>query len=77
MVFEALKKDTEALRPLELTKYKNNLEQSWVMPELYQVRNIRPAFKKGFWAGLAYSAIDTYLFRGKVPWTFHHHPDLQ
>ena len=24
------------------------------------------------WGGLAYSAIDTYLFRGKAPWTLHH-----
>ena len=25
--------------------------------------------------GIAYSAIDTYLFRGKAPWTLHNHPD--
>ena len=25
--------------------------------------------------GLAYSALSTYLFRGKEPWTFHHHED--
>jgi len=24
------------------------------------------------WGGLAYSALDTYLLRGKAPWTFHH-----
>jgi electron-transferring-flavoprotein dehydrogenase len=39
------------------------------------VRNIRPSFHKGLWAGLVYSAIDTYLFRGKAPWTFHNHAD--
>ena len=41
------------------------------------MRNIRPAFAKfGLWGGLAYSAIDTYVLRGKAPWTFHHpHPD--
>jgi electron-transferring-flavoprotein dehydrogenase len=27
------------------------------------------------WAGLAYSALDTYVFRGCAPWTFHHHKD--
>ena len=29
----------------------------------------------GLWAGLAYSAFDTYVLRGRAPWTFHHHPD--
>ena len=51
--------------------------QSWVWQELSLVRNIRPAFAKfGLWGGLAYSALDTYVLRGKAPWTFHHpHPD--
>ena len=43
--------------------------------ELHRVRNIRPSFRLGMWAGLAYSAIDTYLFRGRAPWTFHNHAD--
>jgi electron-transferring-flavoprotein dehydrogenase len=51
------------------------LEQSWVWEELRRVRNIRPSFRWGLWAGLAYSAIDTYLLRGGAPWTFHHHSD--
>jgi electron-transferring-flavoprotein dehydrogenase len=51
------------------------LERSWVWDELYRVRNIRPSFRLGMWAGLAYSAIDTYLLRGKAPWTFHNHAD--
>ena len=38
-----------------------------------RVRNIRPAFAKlGMWGGLAYAGIDTYLLRGKAPWTLHH-----
>ncbi|MBS41543.1 MAG: electron transfer flavoprotein-ubiquinone oxidoreductase, partial [Rhodospirillales bacterium] len=41
----------------------------------YRVRNIRPAFRYGLWAGLIYSALDTYLFRGKAPWTFRQHAD--
>jgi electron-transferring-flavoprotein dehydrogenase len=40
-----------------------------------QVRNIRPAFKWGLWGGLAYGAIDTFVFKGKAPWTLHHHDD--
>ncbi len=37
------------------------LEQSWVWDELRRVRNIRPSFRWGLWAGLAYSALDTYV----------------
>jgi electron-transferring-flavoprotein dehydrogenase len=51
------------------------LEQSWVWDEMYRVRNIRPSFRAGLWAGLAYSAFDTYVLRGAAPWTFHNHPD--
>jgi len=57
----------------ELTSYEEKLRASWIHEELSLVRNIRPAFAKyGLWGGLAYSAIDTYLLRGKAPWTFHH-----
>jgi electron-transferring-flavoprotein dehydrogenase len=51
------------------------LEASWVWEELRRVRNIRPSFRWGLWPGLAYSALDTYLLRGRAPWTLHHHPD--
>jgi electron-transferring-flavoprotein dehydrogenase len=51
------------------------LERSWIWDELYRVRNVRPSFHMGLWGGLAYSALDTYLLRGRAPWTFHHHPD--
>ncbi len=56
----------------ECTTYTDQLTQSWLWDDLYKVRNIRPALRWGLWPGLAYSAIDTYLFRGKAPWTFHH-----
>ncbi|MDA0951712.1 MAG: electron transfer flavoprotein-ubiquinone oxidoreductase, partial [Proteobacteria bacterium] len=59
----------------EVTAYREKLEASWVWEELYKVRNIRPSFHKGFWAGLLYSAIDTILLRGRAPWTFHHKAD--
>ncbi len=51
------------------------LEQSWVWDELHRVRNIRPSFRWGLYAGLAYSAFDTYILRGAAPWTFHNHAD--
>ncbi|MBC6440926.1 MAG: electron transfer flavoprotein-ubiquinone oxidoreductase [Rhodospirillales bacterium] len=59
----------------EVTAYPEALEQSWVYDELRKVRNIRPSFHKGFWAGFIYSAIDTVLLRGHAPWTFRNRPD--
>jgi len=59
----------------EVVAYPERLRHSWVWEELYQVRNIRPSFRWGLWGGLAYSALDTYVLRGKAPWTLHHHPD--
>ena len=55
--------------------YPDALKRSWVWQQLYKVRNIRPSFRWGLWIGMLYSAIDTYLFRGYAPWTFHHHDD--
>ena len=51
------------------------LQRSWIWDELYRVRNIRPSFRLGLWGGLLYSALDTYVLRGRAPWTMHHHPD--
>jgi electron-transferring-flavoprotein dehydrogenase len=58
-----------------LNAYPEALKKSWVWDELYRVRNIRPAFRWGMLAGLLYAGLDTYLLRGRAPWTFHHHPD--
>ena len=56
-------------------KVRDALQRSWVWDELHQVRNIRPSFRLGLWGGLIYSALDTYVLRGRAPWTLHHHPD--
>jgi len=51
----------------------DKLRASWLHSELSAVRNIRPSFAKfGNFGGFLYSAVDTMLFRGKAPWTFHH-----
>ena len=55
--------------------YRAALEASWIWDELYRVRNIRPGFRWGLLPGIAYAAIDTYVLRGRAPWTFHHTPD--
>jgi electron-transferring-flavoprotein dehydrogenase len=58
-------------RPAEPPSYESRFRQSWLHDELRQVRNIRPAFAKfGLRGGLAYSAIDTYVLKGRAPWTF-------
>ncbi len=63
-------------RPAVLDSYPAALEASWVYAELKAVRNIRPAFAKwGMWGGLVNAALDTYLFRGRAPWTMTHHAD--
>ena len=59
----------------EVTTYPEKLRGTWIWDELYRVRNIRPSFRWGFWGGLVYSAIDTFLFQGKAPWTLHNHDD--
>ncbi|HEU0118041.1 MAG TPA: electron transfer flavoprotein-ubiquinone oxidoreductase [Alphaproteobacteria bacterium] len=61
----------------EVSDYRARLEKSWLWKELYEVRNIRPSFRLGLFAGLIYSAIDTYLFRGRAPWTFRNHADFK
>jgi electron-transferring-flavoprotein dehydrogenase len=56
-------------------KVRAALQRSWVWDELHRVRNIRPSFRLGLLGGLLYSALDTYVLRGRAPWTLHHHPD--
>jgi electron-transferring-flavoprotein dehydrogenase len=67
-IVELLKLKTES----ECYLYTKQIKKSWIYQELHQARNIRPAFRFGLFFGLAYSAIDAYLFRGHAPWTLHH-----
>jgi electron-transferring-flavoprotein dehydrogenase len=73
-VFDAFGDNAE-VAPREILSYADRLRSSWLWQELHQARNVRPAFHWGLWAGLAYSALDTYLFRGKAPWTLPVHAD--
>ena len=59
----------------EATAYPEALKKSWLWSELHKVRNIRPAFQKGLWAGLANGALESYILRGMSPWTLGHHKD--
>lgn len=63
-----------------LEGYDKQVRESWVGQELYSVRNVRPSFNSPFkmLGGLAYSGLDTFLLRGRTPWTFHHkHSDAE
>jgi electron-transferring-flavoprotein dehydrogenase len=71
-VFEAL---TSEQAPAVIESYAEALRNTWLWDELYRVRNIRPSFHAGLWLGVAYSAIDTYVLRGRAPWTFKNHAD--
>jgi len=62
-------------KPPLLTEYEDSVRKSWIAQELKQVRNIRPAFRWGLQAGLIYAGIDTYLLRGRAPWTFRNFAD--
>ena len=70
-VYEALGEENA----IEVMSYSKRVRNTWVWDELYRVRNIRPSFRWGLWGGLAYSAIDTFVFQGKAPWTLHNHDD--
>ncbi len=70
-IFEARKDKSSK----EIKAYGESLRKSWIAKELHRVRNIRPAFRFGLWWGLLYAAFDTYILRGRAPWTFRHRID--
>ena len=68
-VFEALQNNKTEAETLD-TLFKN----SWLYKELYQVRNVRPAFHHGLWAGIIHGAFQT--FGGwRLPYTLKHKAD--
>lgn len=72
---ESVFADLEKNASSECERYTSELKKSWLWKDLTKVRNIRPAMTWGLWPGLAYAALDTYIFRGHTPWTFHNHAD--
>ena len=73
---EAIIESLDTMAPgHEPASYGDKLQDSWLWTELYKVRNIRPGFSKGLWFGMANAALDTYILRGRAPWTMHHHAD--
>jgi electron-transferring-flavoprotein dehydrogenase len=70
-LFEALADESV----IEVKNYPEQLKRTWLWDELYRVRNIKPSFRWRLFGALAYSAIDTYVFQGKAPWTLRNHAD--
>jgi electron-transferring-flavoprotein dehydrogenase len=71
--YAALKNNPDA-SSVFLYDYEDALRSSWIWPELKEVRNMRPSFHNplGLYGGIMYSGLEAYIFRGMVPWTFHH-----
>lgn len=59
----------------EVASYQRLFEQSWLWQELHRVRNIRPGFRHGLWGGIANAALESWILRGRSPWTLPHHAD--
>jgi electron-transferring-flavoprotein dehydrogenase len=74
---EAIAEALSGDKPAELTAYPEKFKTSWLHAELSHERNLRPAFAKfGLYGFLAYSGLDTFLLRGRAPWTLkHRHKD--
>ena len=70
---EAAAEALAADRTVELTAYTDKFRASWLYTELKHERNLRPAFAKfGLYGFILYSGLDTFVLRGRAPWTFHH-----
>ncbi|KDN42400.1 putative flavo protein-ubiquinone oxidoreductase [Tilletiaria anomala UBC 951] len=59
---------------IDLVDYKTKLDNTYVMQELKEVRNLRPSFHNplGLYGGILYSGLDSLILKGRTPWTFHH-----
>jgi len=57
----------------ELATYPDAFRASWLHEELHRARNFKPWMAKGLYTGTLMVGIDQVLFRGKAPWTLHHH----
>ncbi len=58
----------------ECVEYPLMFRKSWLYDELYKVRNIRPGFHKGLWAGLVHAAFQT-VGGWMLPYTLQNHDD--
>jgi electron-transferring-flavoprotein dehydrogenase len=71
-VFAALSEAEDGTKPLDA--YPAALRSSWIVKELRQVRNCRPAFRWGLVPGTLISFIELWT-GGVLPWTLRHRHD--
>ncbi|MDX6422600.1 MAG: electron-transferring-flavoprotein dehydrogenase [Gaiellaceae bacterium] len=64
--FEALQRGRTAATPGALESYDRAVRDSYIWRDLEQVKNMRPAFSRGFWVGGALAGMMTAT-RGKLP----------
>jgi electron-transferring-flavoprotein dehydrogenase len=64
----------EFVRTGSLLGFESRWRESPGGQELKAVRNIKPAFKRGLWMGLANGVLET-ITGGRSPWTLRHKPD--
>lgn len=55
-----------------LKSYWETLGSSWIWDELHRARNYRPAFEYGVIPGMAISALERYILKGRSPFTLKH-----
>ena len=65
-VFATLQGGETAWRPGALERYDESLQSSFVWKDMREVRNMRPAFAKGFWRGSVKAGMQTATM-GNVP----------
>lgn len=70
----ALLSEDGAAYGLECSAYTDNVKSSWLYKELYKVRNMRPGFHWGLWAGMAHAAFQT-IGGWLIPYTLKNHAD--
>ncbi|PTB68970.1 hypothetical protein BBK36DRAFT_1166841 [Trichoderma citrinoviride] len=70
--WDALREPSEGT--VFLYDYEDALRKSSIWKELKEVRNMRPSWHNplGVYGGVAYSGLEAYVFKGRVPWTFKH-----
>jgi len=77
-VHQAIRSGTLAAEHLAASGTPQGFDARWrASPgglELKAVRNVKPGFKRGLWAGLANAALESVM-RGRVPWTLKNSAD--
>ena len=73
-IFQSLSDESTPIYGWECASYTSNIKQSWLYKELHKVRNIRPGFHWGLWAGMAHAAFQT-LGGWMLPYTLKNHAD--